>query len=99
MFQSFETTRNIAFLYLFAVNVTLLLTIVFKLIKLQILRNRKLQSRSHRRQQTQGCDPTRGGRHFEVQEGQSDHVRLGNQGQAARRGHLQPGQRTQCQLH
>ncbi len=66
---------------------------------MQILRNWKLQSRSHRRQQTQGCDPSRGGRHFEVQEGQSDHVRLGNQGQVARRGHLQPGQCAQCQLH
>jgi len=75
------------------------LTIVFELITLQILRDRKLQSRSYRRQQTQGCDPSRGGRHFEVQEGQPDHVRVGNQGQVARRGHLQPGQRSQCQLH
>ncbi len=65
----------------------------------QILRDWQLQSWCDWRQQAEGGDPSRGGRHLEVQERQPNHVRVGDQGQAPGWGHLQPGQRAQCQLH
>ena len=54
----------------------------------KILRNRDLPRRGDRRQQAQGGHAARGGRHREVQAGEPDHVRLGDQGQAAGRGRV-----------
>lgn len=66
---------------------------------LQVLRDRQLQGWGDRRQQAQGGDGAGRGRHRQLQEGEPDHVRMGDQGPAAGGGHLQPGQRTFRLLH
>ena len=51
------------------------------------------------RLQAESGDAVRRGRHLAVQEGQPDHVRLGDPRQAPLRGRLLAGQRPQRQLH
>ena len=65
----------------------------------QVLRDGQLQGGRDRRLEAEGGDAVRRGRHLAVQEGQPDHVRVGDPGQAALRGGLLSGQRPQRQLH
>lgn len=58
---------------------------------LQVLRDGQLQSWRHWGIKAQGRDAAGGGRHRCVQEGESYHVRLGDQGPAPQRGDLQSG--------
>ncbi len=44
----------------------------------QVLRDRKLQGGCDRREQAQGSDTPRCGRHRQLQEGEPHHVRLGD---------------------
>ncbi len=55
----------------------------FFLLHVQVLRDRQLQGWRDRRLQAEGGDATRGRGHLQVQEGQPDHVRVGDQGPAA----------------
>lgn len=65
----------------------------------QILRDGELQSRSHRRQQTQSRDATGRRRDSKLQARKPDNVRMGDQRSAAGRGHLLAGQRAERLLH
>ncbi len=62
----------------------------------QVLRDRELQGGRDRGEQAQGGHTPCRGRHQQVQEGEPHHVRLGDQGSAALRGRLQPGERSKC---
>ena len=72
---------------------------LFIFISLQVLRDGQLQGGRDRRLEAEGGDAVRRGRHLAVQEGQPDHVRLGDPRQAPLRGRLLAGQRPQRQLH
>ena len=72
---------------------------LFRVANFQILRDWQLQGGRDRRLQAQGGHARGGGRHLQVQEGQPDHVCLGDKGQTAGGGGLQPRQRAQCQLN
>lgn len=65
----------------------------------QVLRDGFHQARRDRWQQAESGDTQGGGGDRQLQEAESDHVRLGDTGQAARRWRLRPGQHTLRQFH
>ena len=67
--------------------------------RFKVLRDGQLQGGGDRGVEAEGGHADGGGHHLQVQEGEPDHVRLGDPGQAAHRGSLHPGERPQRLQH